>query len=57
MLERSPDRFQVKPNGVPGMTALFAQLHNFTEALDDVRRHVALTQDSHDGLGKRRFIR
>ncbi|MBT2325291.1 AAA family ATPase [Variovorax paradoxus] len=50
MLERGPDRFQVKPSGVPEMAELYAQLPNFTEVLDDVRRHVALAQDSRDGL-------
>jgi ATP-dependent Lon protease len=50
MLERGPERFQVKPSGVPDMAALYEQLPNFTEALDDVRRHVALSQDSRDGL-------
>ncbi|MET0209607.1 MAG: AAA family ATPase [Burkholderiaceae bacterium] len=50
MLERGPERFQVKPSGVPEMAALYAQLPNFTEVLDDVRRHVALAQDSRDGL-------
>lgn len=50
MLERGPDRFQVKPSGVPEMASLYAQLPNFNEALDDVRRHVALAQDSRDGL-------
>lgn len=50
MLERGPERFQVKPCGVPDMAALYEQLPNFTEALDDVRRHVALAQDSRDGL-------
>ncbi len=50
MLERGPDRFQVKPSGVPDMASLYAQLPNFTEVLDDVRRHVALAQDSRDGL-------
>lgn len=50
MLERGPDRFQVKPSGVPEMAGLYAQLPNFTEVLDDVRRHVALAQDSRDGL-------
>jgi ATP-dependent Lon protease len=50
MLERGPDRFQVKPSGVPDMAALYDQLPNFTDALDDVRRHVALSQDSPDGL-------
>ena len=50
MLERGPERFQVKPSGVPDMAALYDQLPNFADALDDVRRHVALAQDSRDGL-------
>ena len=50
MLERGPDRFQVKPSGIPEMAGLYAQLPNFTEVLDDVRRHVALAHDSRDGL-------
>jgi ATP-dependent Lon protease len=50
MLERGPERFQVKPSGLPEMSGLYEQLPNFTEALDDVRRHVALSQDSRDGL-------
>ncbi len=50
MLERGPQRFQVKPSGVPDMGDLYATLPNFHEVLDDVKRHVALAQDSHDGL-------
>jgi ATP-dependent Lon protease len=50
MLERGPERFQVKPSGVPEMAALYDQLPNFTEALDDVKRHVALSQDAGDGI-------
>ena len=50
MLERGPDRFQVKPAGIPDMAQLYDDLPNFTEVLDDVRRHVALSQDSRDGL-------
>ncbi len=50
MLERGPDRFQVKPAGIPDMAAMYEALPNFTEVLDDVRRHVALSQDSRDGL-------
>ena len=50
MLERGPERFQVKPSGVPDMAALYEALPNFTDALDDVKRHVALAQDSRDGL-------
>jgi ATP-dependent Lon protease len=50
MLERGPERFQVKPSGIPEMVALYEQLPNFTEALDDVKRHVALSQDAGDGI-------
>ena len=50
MLERGPQRFQVKPSGVPDMGDLYAALPNFHEVLDDVKRHVALAQDSGDGL-------
>ncbi len=50
MLERGPERFQVKPSGIPEMAALYDLLPNFTDALDDVKRHVALAQDSGDGL-------
>ncbi len=50
MLERGPERFQVKPSGVPDMASLYEQLPNFAAALDDVRRHVALSQDCRDGL-------
>src|SRR4051812_8151372 len=50
MLERGPERFQVKPSGVPEMASLYEQLPNFTDALDDVKRHVALAQDSGDGI-------
>ena len=50
MLERGPERFQVKPSGIPEMAPLYDALPNFTDVLDDVRRHVALSQDSADGL-------
>jgi len=50
MLERGPERFQVKPSGIPDMAHLYEELPNFTDALDDVKRHVALSQDSRDGL-------
>ena len=50
MIERGPERFQVKPSGVPDMAELYQALPNFTEVLDDVKRHVALSQDSRDGL-------
>jgi ATP-dependent Lon protease len=50
MLERGPDRFHVKPSGIPDMQHLYDELPNFIDALDDVKRHVALAQDSRDGL-------
>ena len=50
MLERGPERFQVKPSGVPDMAALYGELPNFSDPLDDVKRHVALSQDSRDGI-------
>lgn len=50
MLERGPERFQVKPSGIPEMAALYELLPNFGEALDDVKRHLALAQDAGEGL-------
>ncbi|WP_395139057.1 AAA family ATPase [Schlegelella aquatica] len=50
MLERGPERFQVKPSALPVMEALYDELPNFTEVLDDVKRQLALCQDSRDAL-------
>lgn len=50
MLEKGPERFQVKPSGVPAMDHLYDELPNFAEVLDDVRRQLALCQDSRDAL-------
>ena len=50
MLERGPERFQMKPSGIPEMASLYDALPNFCDVLDDVRRHVALSHDSADGL-------
>ncbi|HEX7690178.1 MAG TPA: AAA family ATPase [Burkholderiaceae bacterium] len=50
MLEKGADRFQVKPAGLPAMEHLYDELPNFREALDDVRRQIALCQDSRDAL-------
>jgi ATP-dependent Lon protease len=50
MLERGPQRFAVKPSGVPDMRSLYDTLPNFGAPLDDVKRHVALSQDSREGL-------
>lgn len=50
MLERGPQRFAVKPSGVPDMAALYEQLPNLRAVLDDIKRHVALAQASADSL-------
>ena len=50
MLEKGPERFQVKPSGLPAMEHLYDELPNFTEVLDDLRRQLALCQDSRDAL-------
>jgi ATP-dependent Lon protease len=50
MLEKGNERFQVKPSGLPAMAHLYDDLPNFTEVLDDVKRQLALCQDSRDAL-------
>ncbi|MBS0447278.1 MAG: AAA family ATPase [Proteobacteria bacterium] len=50
MLEKGPERFQVKPSGVPVMEHLYDDLPNFGDVLDDVRRQLALCEDSRDAL-------
>jgi ATP-dependent Lon protease len=50
MLEKGPERFQVKPAGLPVMEHLYDELPNFTDVLDDVKRQLALCQDSRDAL-------
>ena len=50
MLEKGPERFQVKPSGLPAMAHLYEELPNFAEVLDDVRRQLALCHDSRDAL-------
>jgi len=50
MLELGPDRFQVKPAGLPAMGHLYDELPNFHDVLDDLRRQLALCQDSGDAL-------
>jgi ATP-dependent Lon protease len=50
MLEKGAERFQVKPSGLPAMEHLYDELPNFGEVLDDVRRQLALCQDSRDSL-------
>ena len=50
MLEKGPERFQVKPSGVPAMAHLYDELPNFHAVLDDLRRQLALCHDSRDAL-------
>jgi ATP-dependent Lon protease len=50
MIEKGPDRFQVKPSGLPVMDHLYDELPNFGDVLDDVRRQLALCEDSRDAL-------
>jgi ATP-dependent Lon protease len=50
MLEMGSERFQVKPSGIPAMDHLYDELPNFHAALDDVKRQLALCQDSRDAL-------
>ena len=50
MIEKGSERFQVKPSGVPVMDHLYDDLPNFSEVLDDVRRQLALCEDSRDAL-------
>ena len=50
MLEKGPERFQVKPSGLPDMDHLYDELPNFHPVLDDVRRQLALCEESADAL-------
>ena len=50
MIEKGPERFQVKPSGLPVMEHLYDELPNFPDVLDDVKRQLALCQDSRDAL-------
>src|SRR3954470_12271307 len=50
MLEKGSERFQVKPSGLPVMDHLYDDLPNFSDVLDDVRRQLALCEDSRDAL-------
>lgn len=50
MIDRGGQRFQVKPSGTVDMKHLYQELLNFTEPLDEIKRSIALCQDSKDGL-------
>jgi ATP-dependent Lon protease len=70
MVRLGGQRFTVKPSALPAMERLFAELPNFTEVLEDIRKHLALCIDSNDsvelppmlllgapGIGKTHFAR
>ncbi len=70
MVRLGGQRFTVKPSALPEMDALFEELPNFTEVLEDIRKHLALCMDSNDsielppmlllgepGIGKTHFAR
>jgi ATP-dependent Lon protease len=50
MLEKGPERFQVKPSGLPAMDHLYDEMPNFAEVLDEIKRQLVLCHDSRDGL-------
>jgi ATP-dependent Lon protease len=70
MMRLGGQRFTVKPSALPAMERLFEELPNFTAALEDIRKHLALCVDSDDaielppmlllgapGIGKTHFAR
>ena len=70
MMRLGGQRFTVKPSALPEMERLFGELPNFTEVLEDIRKHLALCIDSNDsielppmlllgdpGIGKTHFAR
>ena len=70
MMRLGGQRFTVKPSALPEMDHLFDELPNFTEVLEDIRKHLALCIDSNDsvelppmlllggpGIGKTHFAR
>ena len=50
MLKTGGTRLTVKPSGVPAMDALYDELPNFSEVLDDLKKHIALCADSRDSM-------
>jgi ATP-dependent Lon protease len=70
MVRLGGQRFTVKPSALPDMDPLFGELPNFTDVLEDIRRHLALCMDTEDsvelppmlllgepGIGKTHFAR
>jgi ATP-dependent Lon protease len=50
MLRAGGLRFAVKPSALPEMDALYEDLPNFTEPLDDIRKQLALCSGTEDRL-------
>src|SRR4030095_4541772 len=50
MMRLGGQRFTVKPCALPAMERLFEELPNFTEVLEDIRKHLALCIDSNDSV-------
>jgi ATP-dependent Lon protease len=50
MIRAGGTRFTVKPSGLPAMDRLYDELPNFAEALDDIRKQLALCTSSSDAL-------
>lgn len=50
MIAAGPERFCVKPSGAGELGELYGQMPNFKEALDEIRRQVALSAGSSDPL-------
>lgn len=70
MIEGDPQRFVVKPSKVDDLESLYESMPNFREALDEIRRQIALASSSADeldiapmlllgdpGIGKTRFAK
>jgi len=50
MLKSGGMRFSVKPSALPEMDALYEDLPNFSEPLDDIRKQLALCTETDDSL-------
>lgn len=50
MIKAGGTRFTVKPSGIPAMDELYDELPNFSEVLDDIRKHIALCASSNDPM-------
>ena len=50
LMRRGPERTWAKPMGLPDMAGLYTAMPNFSQPLDEVKRQIALSQDSEDGL-------